>query len=451
METLKTSLERVELTPKELELWETTCTAFLWHCPSFSHIFYNLLDRNGSEYHAVFTHGVPVAATDGAGVAFNPMTYFKYNLHGRVFIFCHEVLHCILDHAGMGRKFKQVGEVVYQDGLRLPYVHKIMGWACDYVINDTLRDCQHGKMPDDAMWDTNMGTWGDAAIDVYRKLYQQMKADGSLKEVLMGGGDQSGDGEDGSAGMDGPPGSSQKPFDMVLEPGTIDGKDPTIAALDRNDAEWRTTCETASQIAKLRGDLPSSLKRLFGEALEPHVPWEEHVETLIARRMGSDGYSWRKPDRRLIIRDCYAPGRSGHGAKLIVCGSDTSGSVGDKELDMWFAELAGIFDSLRPEKIIIMWCDAAVHDVSECDEPSDLNTIREEGVGGGGGTRFEPVFDMIDEMDLQPDALIYLTDGHGSFPDVTPSFPVIWGSTSLQPEGFPFGDVVMIPVQLEGT
>lgn len=437
-ETLKGALPRVKLTAEQAAMWETTCTAFLWHCPAFSHVFYNLLDRSGSEYHAVFTTDgrVPIAATDGAAIALNPMTYFKYNLHGRVFIFCHEVMHCILNHVAMGRKWAQLGEVVYQDGLKLPYIHKIMGWAADFVINDTLRDCGHGKMPDDAMWDRGIGTWEEAVVDVYRKIYQKMKSQGRIKEIQM-----SSDG--------GMPGSNQKPFDTMLEPGEIDGKDPTVATLDRNEAEWRTTCETANQIARLRGDMPSSLKRLFGEALEPHVPWEEHVETLIARRMGSDGYNWRRPDRRLIIRDCYSPGRSGHGAKLIVVGTDTSGSVGNKELDMWFAELAGVFDSLRPERIIIMWCDAAVHDVSHCDEPSDLNVIREEGVGGGGGTSFVPVFDMIDEMDLSPDALIYLTDGHGTFPDAAPSFPVIWGSIDLAPESYPFGDVVMVPKQIE--
>ena len=431
METLKTSLPRVQLTPEQEDKWQATTAGFLWHCPTFSHIFYNLLDRNGSEYHAVFTDDprVPVAATDGAGVAFNVNTYFKYNLHQRVFIFCHEVMHCILDHCGMGHRYKLAGEVVYDDGMRIPYDHKIMGWAADYVINDTLHSCQHGKMPDDALWDRNIGTWEEAVVDVYRKLYKQTKQNGA-----------SGEGQEGS---------SQQPFDTLLEPGTIEGKDAMQATLERNDAEWRTTCETANQIARLRGEMPDSLKRLFGEALEPKVPWSEHVETLIARRLGSDGYSWRKPDRRLIIRDCYAPGRSGHAAKLIVVGSDTSGSVGPGELDMWFAELASIFDDLRPEQLIIMWCDAAVHDVSYCDEPSDLNVIREEGVRGGGGTDFRPIFNMIEEMDLTPDACLILTDGYGSFPDVAPTYPVIWGSIDAPPEHYPeWSDVVMVPKQI---
>lgn len=455
-----TPLPRVKLTPQQADAWQTTTSAFLWHCSAFSHIFYNLLDRSGSEYHAVFTESplIPVAATDGAAIAFRPSTYFKYNLHGRVFIFCHEVMHCILDHNRTARRHQQNGVVIYDDGVKLPYIHQIMGWANDYVINDTLVNAQHGKMPDDALWDVQIGTWEEACVDVYRKLYEQMKQQGKIKEIMVqgGGGKPCKDGEPGEGEGEGqpqpgngPPGSSQKPFDVLLEPGTIDGKDPTQASIERNDAEWRTTCETANQMARLRGDMPASLKRLFGEELEPKVPWTEHIETLVARRLGSDGYNWRKPDRRLIIRDIYAPGRTGHGAKLIVVGGDTSGSVNDTEKDMFFAEMSGILNDVNPQELVIMWCDADVHDVDYCDEPSDLMVIRKRGVEGGGGTDFRPVFNKIDELGMTPDCLVYLTDGHGSFPDAAPSFPVIWASIHKQPEEYPWGDVVMVPRQVE--
>jgi predicted metal-dependent peptidase len=464
-------LNRVTLTPAEAQLWDTTCTAFMWHCPAFSHVFYNLLNKSGSQYHAVFTDSkhVPVAATDGSAIAFNPKTYFKYNLHNRVFIFCHEIMHCMLNHNAMARMWQNAGVVTYEDGTKLPFVHKIMAWANDYVINDTLVNAEHGKMPLDGLWDRDIGTYEEAAMDVYRKIYKEMKSKGKIKEIGVIGMPQPGDGdsrdgagkpEDAPEGqgatpppdpkddaLQGPPGSSQKPFDVLLAPGTIDGKDEHTAVNERNEAEWQTVIETANQIARLRGDLPASLKHMFGEIQEPHVPWRDHIETLFARRLGSDGYNWRRPDRRLIIRDCYAPGRSGHGAKHIIVGCDTSGSVGDKEIDMFFAELAGIFDDLRPENLTIMWCDARVHEVDECDEPNDLNEIRRRGVGGRGGTKFEPVFDMIDEMGYNPDALVYLTDGQGTFPHVAPGFPVIWGSIHNQPHEFPFGDVVMVPKQ----
>ena len=66
---------------------------------------------------------------------------------------------------------------------------------------------------------------------------------------------------------------------------------------------------------------------------------------------------------------------------------------------------------------------------------------------GGGGTSFIPVFEYIEKNDLRPDALIYLTDLAGRFPEHEPDFPVIWGAIC---EGTaPFGKVVRIPVHEE--
>jgi predicted metal-dependent peptidase len=277
-------------------------------------------------------------------------------------------------------------------------------------------------------------------MEAYRKLYRATKAADKLQ---MGGFYVPGSGDEPS----GPRGKT--PFDVLLEPGTMEDKDPTVASLERNEAEWRTVCETAHQIAKLRGNMPAGLERLFTDAVEPHVPWAEHVETVIARTLGSDGYNWRRPDRRLIIRDIYAPGRTGHAAKLIVVGGDTSGSINEPTMNMWMAELAGMFEELKPAQLVIMWCDAEVHDVDWCDEPGDLNIIRKRGVHGGGGTKFFPVFDKISELGLEPDALIYLTDGYGEFPDVEPAYPVVWGTIGLEPEDFPFGEAVKVPEQVK--
>jgi predicted metal-dependent peptidase len=56
------------------------------------------------------------------------------------------------------------------------------------------------------------------------------------------------------------------------------------------------------------------------------------------------------------------------------------------------------------------------------------------------------VFDWIHDNRVEPDALVYLTDGEGRFPSKAPAFPVIWGNI-LQSSKYPFGDVVDIPKQ----
>jgi predicted metal-dependent peptidase len=59
---------------------------------------------------------------------------------------------------------------------------------------------------------------------------------------------------------------------------------------------------------------------------------------------------------------------------------------------------------------------------------------------GGGGTDFRPVFDRIAEEPEPPNALVYLTDLYGSFPDQAPAYPVIWAANNDQTG--PFGETV---------
>jgi predicted metal-dependent peptidase len=55
------------------------------------------------------------------------------------------------------------------------------------------------------------------------------------------------------------------------------------------------------------------------------------------------------------------------------------------------------------------------------------------------------VFDEIREMGIKPDALVYLTDGCGTFPSVQPEYPVLWGDISHNEKLYPWGEVVDIP------
>jgi len=67
---------------------------------------------------------------------------------------------------------------------------------------------------------------------------------------------------------------------------------------------------------------------------------------------------------------------------------------------------------------------------------------------GGGGTRFEPFFEHVESVStaLGEHVLLYLTDGHGSFPAEAPSAPVLWivPPGGAPDEAFPFGSVVRL-------
>lgn len=437
----------VELTTAQKKLWDETRSKFVFQCPAFSHILYELMvyNKTGEPRLALFTRDLkmpmpdgkdyyPPAATDGAYLIINPDEFFTFNASERVFIMAHEVLHCVFNHMAMNHLLNTRGKVAYQDGYEIPFIKNLMNVAEDLVINDILIESKVGAMPQRngeqfGCWDRSLGTANDAPLDVYRKLYDDAKSQGRIKQM--------------------------KSFDAHLSPGSAEGTPtPGQAIQNRSDTAWKTGVAAAQAIGRAQGDQSAALDRLLGALTEPKVSWQEHIRALFARKVGNGGFDWRRADRRLISRSgdlgdpVFAPGRAGNGCDTVAVAIDTSGSIGERELNVFFTEMASILEDVRPKRLIVLWCDADVNRVDEIEDAGDLNTLREKGAPGGGGTRFEPVFDELVKMGLDKvDALVYLTDGYGSFPHQSPDYPVIWGNIAGNPSRYPWGDVVDIDMK----
>jgi len=403
--------------------WVETRAALLWKAPAFTHILFSMLNPAKNGYAAMFSTDVPIAATDGSNLILNPDTFFKFSLDERVFIVAHEIMHCILNHCVVGFSMRKQGQVKYADGTKLPYDQTLMNIAMDLVINDLLISDRVGKFPDCGVHDTSLATKDDSFMDAYRKVFKQAQKNG-------GGGQGQGNGK-GSG------------FDQHLDPGTSQGKDPAQASQDRSQTSWDTAVAAAIASAKAQGKLPAGLDRLLSNIVDPQVPWQEHIRAVFSRRVGGGSYDWRKPDRNFMLRDIYAPRRTGNGCGTVVVAVDTSGSIGQAELDVFFGEMRGILEECRPERIFVLWIDAKLHKVDEVDNAEDINSLKAH---GGGGTCFKPAFEWIYEQGFQPDALVYMTDGYGSFPDAAPTYPVIWADISKRVQ-YPFGDVVQVDIK----
>ena len=414
-----TRVSNIEIDAVQKRKWIETRSALLWKCPAFTHILFSMMNPVRGEMAAIFTEDIPIAATDGRNLILNPKRFFdEFKLDERVFIAAHEVLHCILNHCSLGYHMRRAGIVKYADGTQLPYHANLMNAAMDYVINDILIKDRIGQFPSVGLHDPSIGTKDDNFLDVYRRLFEK---------------------GDGKGGM---PAGAGSGFDVILDPGSGQGQDPGQASQQRSQTEWDTAVAGALAAAKMQGKLPANLERLLSEIVDPTVSWQDFIRGFFARKVGGGGYNWRKPDRRLIQRDIYAPQRSGNGAGPVVVAIDTSGSIGQPELDQFFSEMKGILDDVRPEIIHVVWCDAHVHKVDEVNESSDIDQLKPK---GGGGTDFRPVFDWIADQDFVPDALVYLTDMMGTFPAEAPPYPVIWGDI-YDRVGAPFGDHVVVNI-----
>ena len=96
-----------------------------------------------------------------------------------------------------------------------------------------------------------------------------------------------------------------------------------------------------------------------------------------------------------------------------------------------------ILDTCNPERVVVVYCDAAVAHVDEYeaeDYPVRLSPH------GGGGPSFKPVFEYVDKHGIEPEAVVYLTDGYGDQSTFTSDHPTVWLTTHNT--DFPWGEVV---------
>jgi predicted metal-dependent peptidase len=330
---------------------------------------------------------------------------------------------------------------------------KIANVAADYAINNFLDNYNNQAVAIGQVapfpWPTLPNGFPDVLLDhsydgmsfeeIYAKLSQEPSG-GSAKQPPK---PQLG----GSGGQD--PSTRQSPDPGNEEPnGNGDGQGPSSpgefikAAQDESEAKiqedkWKVAVKQAVTTAKAQGRIPAEIQRLVTELLDPKQSWREILRTLLTS-VAKDDYTWTRPNPRyagrgVILPSLYVP-RMGKVAVAI----DTSGSIDQEQLNEFLAEVRGILFDCRPEKMILIECDAQVHQWLELD-PCDEVGLE---VKGGGGTDFRPVFERIAQEPEPPAALVYLTDLCGDFPQEPPPYPVVWACNNA--DTGPFGETVNI-------
>ena len=133
-------------------------------------------------------------------------------------------------------------------------------------------------------------------------------------------------------------------------------------------------------------------------------------------------------------------GRRTRSAGDIVLVLDTSGSVGALTYSKFLAQAQSILDDLKPDRLILLSVSHTVCDTVIL-EPGDMVPDK---LKGGGGTAFQPAFDWVEAYGIDPDVMVYLTDGmsydRSSLRPV--DYPLLWISTYVPAKGYPIGDVI---------
>lgn len=112
------------------------------------------------------------------------------------------------------------------------------------------------------------------------------------------------------------------------------------------------------------------------------------------------------------------------GYKNAVVAVDTSGSIGQAELDMFATELQSLCKKVNIEKLYIIYCDADIQgDVQLVSTSEKFKLEKLEPPKGGGGTSFYPPFKWIYNNKINPAFVLYFTDAMGDAPE--PSNPIV--------------------------
>jgi predicted metal-dependent peptidase len=224
----------------------------------------------------------------------------------------------------------------------------------------------------------------------------------------------------------------------VRAPTRPDGSPLSEAERTQQMEEVRIAVQQALTAAKRAGNMPAGIQRLAEEAVEPQVPWREVLAQFIDAQSRHD-YSWMYPNRRYAASGFILPSLWSPAYGQIVMGCDTSGSVSKAELTEICSEVLGALEAYEERgqtpTLTVAWFDSKVY-------PQTVESAGELQPQGGGGTKFNVVFDWVTEQEEQPRGIVMVTDGYSSDFGTDPGLPVLWVLTKTNRKFKPpFGEI----------
>lgn len=310
------------------------------------------------------------------------------------FLILHETYHCMYQHLTTWDWMYKIDAALANQ-------------ACDHVINLQLLEAagllEAGgdvflTMPEGGMADPQFK--GMDSGEVFSKLREQQE-----QQEQEGG---EGEGESG--------------FDEHDWEGAAELSDEEKAANARRmDEAVRQGALLASK-AGVGGD------RVLGDMLQTKVRWQDALrEYLQATCTGNEFSTWRKPNRRFVASGIYMPSGVSEIMGELVVAVDMSGSIGAQQIAQFMGEIVGICETVKPEKLRLLYWDTAVCQDEKYGREELINLAASTKPAGGGGTSPSCITDYMTAEGIKPQVVVVLTDGYvgndwgGAWP-----CPVLW-------------------------
>ena len=363
------------------------------------------------------------SATDAKSFYYNPEFIERLDSHQIKFVLIHEALHCALTHfARRGNRKKHTWDL-----------------ACDFAINPLL--VKEGFHPPldvpifrqyEGMIAEEIYPMIDDNLDqepMDQHLYDDQNnedskdSDGGMREDNLTQQDKNQSGESKN---------NQSTSSLAQRPQSLNPDE-----IEKLATQWQKNLASSAQLAQEAGKLDGEFAKLIDFFLQPRVSWQSLLSTFMSR-LARDDFSYSRPSRR--PGNAILPTLRSHQIDIAVA-IDTSGSISQQEIDEFVSEINAIKSTIR-SSITLIACDDKIFPSSPWRYESWEEINFPASLGGGKGTNFRPVFELLNSLDNPCDVLIYFTDAKGLFPEKIPNYPVLWLVKGK--EAVPWGDRIQL-------
>lgn len=323
--------------------------------------------------------------------------------------------------------------------------------ATDYAINSILINNQNngtvtpiGEMPRNSAKVNDKNPEG--LIGLYDPKYRDMSAEQIYEDLLQqsqknqGQGNGEGEGESTSLDLGGMGSDSNSTENKKRQ--ALDGSGQ-IGWDKHGEGQQLTNAQKAELKAKLSqaikdmktggmeaGKGSSTVFDRMMEQIfkEPPFDWKGFLDSYL-RSYIKDDYTWKRPSRRSQGSGVNLPGNGTVKTMKIAIAIDTSGSVGNEELETFFSHINKIMKSFKQFQVDV-WCfSTIVHEDTFHSYTQTDSDITVQKISTTGGTEICANFEYLNEKNpTRYDCLILLTDGYDDLSRAQfNKYPVIWG------------------------
>ena len=379
---------------------------------------------------------LPTAATDGDRIFVDIDFYAQLTQEERLFVLAHEVWHCALLHfLRRGDRNQELFNIaadleihflLTDEGLKAPFVLPHDPRWKGLSAEEIYERLKKGK-PQSNRYGRRGGT-GEGRESEHIKgatsFDRHLERAGEAERANEGAAEGGNEGRAGQAVAN--EGAAEGGNEWRAD-GANKGRDsdysPEIAPGVEERCRERLT-SAVQQCERMKGTLPAGLKAVVEAVLKPEIGWRELLAQFVTSCYGGSR-RWLPPARRHVHEGLYLQSMRAERLRAIVA-IDTSGST-QGDLPKFFSELTALLNTFGSYELTVIQCDADIGCVETFDDATPLDPNRPWETTGGGGTDFRPVFHYIDEHpELEPNLLIYFTNGYGDYPERAPAYPVMW-------------------------